>query len=165
MRDVLAALTGTPAADHVFTRRCDRCGSSAHGQPVLQHHELHTSRSYAGPVVAVAVSSAGPVGVDVEQVAAVAFPGFAGVALGPAERAGSDAARARAWTRKEAVLKAQGTGLRVDPRTVDVTSSRLPGHPPVHVFDVLGSGEIACAAAVASDRRPRLRVEDRGLSG
>ena len=165
VRDVLAELTGTPAADHVFSRGCDQCGSSAHGKPILQHPGLHTSRSYAGSAVAVAVSSAGPVGVDVEQVAAVCFPGFAAVALGPAERADSDAARARAWTRKEAVLKAQGTGLGIDPRTVDVTGSRLSGRPPVHVFDIPGGAGIACAAAVLVDRRPRLQVQDRGLTG
>lgn len=164
LREVLAELTGTAAADHVFVRTCDHCGDDAHGKPILQHPSLHTSRSSAADAVAVAVSSAGPVGVDVEQVTAASFAGFDEVALGPAEQAGSPTERARAWTRKEAVLKARGTGLRVDPRTVDVTGSRLAGRPPVHLFDVPCGLEFACAAAVLSERRPRLQREERDLS-
>lgn len=165
LRQVLAELTGTPAAAHVFDRTCQRCGDRSHGKPVLQHPSLHTSRSYAGGMLAVAVSTAGPVGVDVEQVSGTAFDGFAEVALAPDERDGTPSERTRAWTRKEAVLKARGTGLSVDPRTVDVRRDRVPGRPPCHLFDVAVPDGMVCAAAVLSHRRPRVRVEGRGLSG
>ncbi|MCY7364679.1 MAG: 4'-phosphopantetheinyl transferase superfamily protein [Frankiaceae bacterium] len=79
-------------------------------------------------MAAVAVSAAGPVGVDIEQVSGTAFDGFAEVALAPPERDGTPTERARAWTRKEADLKARGTGLTVDPRTV-VRRDRVRGRP------------------------------------
>jgi 4'-phosphopantetheinyl transferase len=69
--------------------------------------------------LAVAVADS-PCGVDVEDVAAVARSPVAAVLLAPAERdptgtASSAARLARTWVRKEAVLKATGHGLAVDP--------------------------------------------------
>lgn len=165
LREVLTELTGTPPAAHVFDRTCQRCCDPSHGKPVLQHPSLHTSRSYTDGLLAVAVSAAGPVGVDVEQVRGTAFDGFAEVALAPAERDGNPSGRARAWTRKEAVLKARGTGLTIDPRTVDVRRDRVRGRPPVHLFDIGTTDDIACAAAVLSLLRPRLRLELSDVSG
>jgi 4'-phosphopantetheinyl transferase len=66
-------------------------------------------------------------------VAATDFDGFAGWRSGPQEQDGPPAARARAWVRKEAVLKATGSGLATDPRTVDVRGSRVLG---AHLLDV-----------------------------
>lgn len=48
----------------------------------------------------------------------------------------------RTWTRTEAVLKAAGTGLAVDPRALRVSDAA--GHPEVRVLD-----PVAAAAAVA----------------
>lgn len=67
------------------------------------------------------------VGIDLEHSSGVGFPGFDDVVLTLAERrvlAGLASGRAplwrtAAWARKEALLKARGTGLRVDPATVE----------------------------------------------
>lgn len=163
LREVLTELTGTPAPEHVFTRTCGVCGGP-HGKPLLQHPDLHTSLSRSGQAVVVAVTGAGPVGVDVELVAATGFDGFEDVALAPGEGVSSLQDRARTWTRKEAVLKARGTGLTVDPRTVDVRRSPLAGRPPAHLLDVPARTGFACSAAVLARHAPQLRHEDRGLT-
>lgn len=131
-------------------RRCPRCGGP-HGRPELPGLPLHASLSRTPGRVAAAVSGAGPVGVDVETVERTGFDGFAAVALAPGERAADLPARARAWTRKEAVLKAAGTGLRVDPRTVDVRDDRLVDPWPARLVDVPVPAGTACAAAVLTD--------------
>ena len=155
LRDVLQELTRTAAQDHVLTRRCGACGGP-HGKPVLRHPELHVSLSSTEGLVAVAVTDAGPVGVDVELETRLGFAGFADVALAPGE---PDTRRGRTWTRKEAWLKATGTGLAVDPRTIDV-SVPTPG---VQLYDVPVADGIACAAAVLSTRRQVVSVERRVL--
>ena len=78
-------------------------------------------------LVAVAVAGGYDVGVDVEEVARSAFAGFPAVALHPQDRDGSPAERGLIWTRREAVLKATGVGLRTDPRSIRVSP---PGEPP-----------------------------------
>jgi 4'-phosphopantetheinyl transferase len=132
----------------VIERRCDRCGGS-HGKPVVTapsrvgagagplppglsragSRPLQASLSRAGSSVAVAVTFAGPVGVDIESVAEVARAGFDDVAFGDEEIAAlrgvpaANAAWARAalWTGKEAALKSTGAGLRVDPRDLSLS--------------------------------------------
>ena len=53
--------------------------------------------------------------------------GFAGVVLHPGERPPTDVVAAtRLWVRKEAVLKALGNGLNVDPRTLRLADPHLP---------------------------------------
>ena len=66
------------------------------------------------------------------------FPGFDDVALTPAERQLLAALppeeampwRAAAWARKEALLKARGTGLRVDPASVEAFAELRRRHRP-----------------------------------
>ena len=80
-------------------RLCPRCGSGTHGQPLVRvpaGRPPSVSLSYAGDLVAVAWSQAGPVGVDVE----VAGPPVDGI-----DR--------REWTEAEASFKAGGD-LRVE---------------------------------------------------
>ncbi|TFD30658.1 4'-phosphopantetheinyl transferase family protein [Cryobacterium cryoconiti] len=131
-------------------RSCPHCGGTDHGRPLVAVSPgagsgagpLHVSLSRAGRSAAFALTFLGPVGIDVESVAAVSRAGvdpalFDAVAFGPAELAAlsavpsSDAAdaRARMWTAKEAALKCTGDGLRVDPRDLTVG---LPGRedPP-----------------------------------
>lgn len=99
-----------------------------HGKPALQRGP-HFNLAHSADFVACAVCSVGVVGIDVE---AFERPGsvdelFARVAH-PREAAVRAAAPAprrrelfeRAWTRKEAALKAAGLGLSVDPRSIDV---------------------------------------------
>ena len=76
---------------------------------------MHVSLSRTPGLVVAAVSTAGPVGVDVEEVGRAAFPGFDDVAAHPQEGSGDPTV---SWVRKEAVLKATGWGLAIDPRGV-----------------------------------------------
>ena len=161
LRLVLSDLTGVAPRDHRIDHVCPSCGGSDHGRPVPRDMALHVSLAGTRSGVAVAVSSEAPVGVDVEQLSATRFDGFEGVVLGPAERAADDAERARAWTRKEAVLKARGTGLSVDPRAVDVRADRSGD---CWVLDLPAAPGLAAAVAVRSTQRPRLRLESRDLS-
>ena len=131
LAEVAAALLGIDPRDVVVTHRCAHCGSDRHGQPSaaapgLGGPAVHLSLARAGDLVAVAGRLAGPVGIDIELVERVAAAGFDDVAFSPTERAAIDASaapdtlRAELWTATEAVLKAAGTGLRTDPRLVEV---------------------------------------------
>lgn len=133
LRCVAAGFTGADPATLRFTRRCTSCGSDRHGKPALAGHPgVHASVSYADDVALVAVGDLGPLGVDVEQVDATGFSGFADVTLADVERPGFEGlsglevarSRARVWARKEAVLKATGHGLVVDPTQVVVSGPR-----------------------------------------
>lgn len=158
LQQVLTELTGR--AGHRLTRRCATCGGP-HGKPLLDDADLHVSLAAAPGLAVVAVTGAGPVGVDVEHVVAADFEGFDEVALGPGEVAVTAAERARAWVRKEARQKATGEGLAVDPRSVDVRRDRTDDG---FLLDVALSPGTACAVAVLCAGRPRLRVEERALS-
>ena len=127
---VLARYTGRRPADVRFDRTCGQCGEP-HGKPVLAGggagDGAEHSVAHSGDLVAVAVARA-PVGVDVERLEGRPHPlggdgdpeALARLVLSAAERAALAAVppteRARAflvaWTRKEAVTKATGDGLR-----------------------------------------------------
>jgi len=111
-RIAAGAILGQDPAAVTIDRSCADCGEQ-HGRPVIEGGP-HVSVSHSGDRVAVAVSSHGPLGVDVEA-AGRATEGIAGHLLAPAERGGAltpDAMLAY-WTRKEALVKATGDGLRV----------------------------------------------------
>ena len=125
-KTAIAACTGQRAADVSLDRTCRQCGRP-HGKPAVRGGGLELSVAHSGDLVAVAVAAA-PVGVDVEQLDGRSYePGgdnpasIARMVLAEAEQAALAAVhpsgRARAflvaWTRKEAVTKATGDGLRV----------------------------------------------------
>ena len=99
-------------------------GVHENGKPFVHHHPGEASHeislSHSGGVLLVAVSRAGEIGVDAEQIdpqvkhEAIARRFFAAeetaalAACSPAEREG---AFFRCWTRKEALVKALGDGL------------------------------------------------------
>jgi 4'-phosphopantetheinyl transferase len=126
-KTAIAAYTGQRPAEVTFDRTCPRCGQP-HGKPAIGGDSgLEHSVAHSGELIAVAVARA-PVGVDVERLdGRTRQPGggdpeaLARLVLAEDERAvlaaarPSDRARAFlvAWTRKEAVTKAKGDGLRV----------------------------------------------------
>jgi 4'-phosphopantetheinyl transferase len=135
------SVTGTDAAAVRVGRLCPQCGSASHGRPWVEVREgyagLQASVARSGPHVVTALAD-GPVGVDVEDVAAVARGWDPALVLAGDERADSDEDRARAWTRKEAVLKARGTGLATPMTTVVLVDSDWTdlAAPPGHVAAV-----------------------------
>lgn len=120
LRLLLGARLSVESSRLVFRREpCPLCGDP-HGRPALAGHARapHFSLSHGGDLAAIAVAPV-PVGIDVE-----AHPTAEGMAetsalLHPAEQAELAAAApeyrraafARLWVRKEAYLKALGTGL------------------------------------------------------
>ncbi|MFT3860755.1 4'-phosphopantetheinyl transferase family protein [Micropruina sp.] len=123
--------------------RCSRCRSGEHGVPFadFDQRRIALSISRAPGVIAAAASLDGSIGIDIERHQAAGFDGFATVALHPDEPAPASSADAtRLWVRKEAVLKALGSGLRIDPRTVRLATSDPPRllewpdpRPPEHL--------------------------------
>ena len=97
------------------------------------------------------------VGVDLEHSSGVTFPGFDDVALTPAERqllaalAPEEAMpwRAAAWARKEALLKARGTGLRIEPASVEAFAEHRDGTVLVDLDTVALGLPAGFAAALA----------------
>ena len=126
LRTAVAAETGLPAGQVVVRRDCPGC-ARPHGRPVLPGTGLHASVSHSGEVVAVALTRLGPVGVDVEAHVPLDHAALHPLLLGPGELAGDLGEFYRTWTRKEAVLKATGDGLRVPMAELSVGP---PGRPP-----------------------------------
>jgi 4'-phosphopantetheinyl transferase len=125
-------------ADVDLVQRCDRC-AGPHGRPtsvVAGRAGPFISLSHAGGFVA-AVAADRSVGVDLEPLAQDRLD-ITTVALSPDEQLQlatvAEAARGTAllrwWVRKEALLKATGEGLRMDPRHIQVTP---PWEPPAIV--------------------------------
>jgi len=137
-RSVLARYAGVGPGELAFE-------TGAHGKPCLSapHERVLFNASSSGPWALVAVSAGHELGVDVER-ADERFLGLEELArlarrvLTEAEQAALGRlpapARARAflraWTRKEALLKALGTGLSREPGTVEVGLGPL-STPPV----------------------------------
>lgn len=171
-RQVVGSIIGARSHAVRFDRTCPVCGHQ-HGRPtVVDHPGLHVSLSRTTSLVGLAVTTVGPVGIDVEEVENAAFAGYEEVALHPVERepAGPspervDRANATAWVRKEAALKALGTGLRTDPATVLTPPTGIPtvvvlGTEPVTVTDLVLDRRAARThvAAVAVEGDPAMVV-------
>jgi 4'-phosphopantetheinyl transferase len=175
-RVAVARLLDVPYEEVGLDQRCRRCGGG-HGRPVpvvAGGAAPWVSMTRNGGLVAVAVASV-PVGIDLEQEAARAA-GTPEGALSGQERAElrsiDPAGRRRAglvwWVRKEAVLKAVGTGLAVEPRHVVISPPWCPaavvtaptGWPAVRVADVHLSQGVAAAVALVGTAEPRVVVEE-----
>jgi 4'-phosphopantetheinyl transferase len=128
LRLAAARHLGIRPADVAVDRTCDRCGAQ-HGRPRLPGNGVQASVSHSGDIVAVAITSAGPVGVDVEAVRSIDFSAVTERVCTPGERNHVHAAADfyTFWTRKEAVLKATGEGLQRPMTDLEVTP---PGSAP-----------------------------------
>ncbi|MEU6895974.1 4'-phosphopantetheinyl transferase superfamily protein [Streptomyces sp. NPDC046557] len=124
LRRLLGAYLGTAPQDVPFVREpCPGC-AEPHGRPAVAHPDppLHFSLAHSHGMAAVAVSSA-VAGIDVERLPRDETVDVCTPALHPGEREelenldveGRRAAFGRIWTRKEAYLKALGTGLSRGP--------------------------------------------------
>lgn len=171
-RLTLADHTGCRPADIRIDRTCEECGGP-HGRPrvdIRSRAAIDVSVTHAGSFVAVALVEQGRVGVDIDVVPADYHDLIDAVAHSD-ERAGITSAHqfTQTWVRKEAILKAHGAGLRIEPngfvapepgRTPSLV--RLPGIGPLTCRlvdldvddDHLGSVAVLTATAV------RFEIED-----
>jgi 4'-phosphopantetheinyl transferase len=131
-------LLGRALARRLLARRLDlpadalRFVEDAQGKPMLDaaHGAASFNLSHSGDWVVCAIGDGRALGIDVqERTAAMARPEDFGRVFGPAERARIDAqpgeaariaAFARAWARKEALVKAVGLGLSLRLEAIDV---------------------------------------------
>ena len=115
------------AASITLDRTCPDCGTP-HGKPSVVGGGPQISVSHSGDVVLVAVTQAAPVGVDVEVINGdrMDYAAVLPSVCGPGESAFvTDLADfLTCWTRKEAVLKATGHGLRLAMPDVVVSPPR-----------------------------------------
>jgi 4'-phosphopantetheinyl transferase len=146
---------------------------SDQGQPLLAMGNWQTSLSHTDGYMALAVTAAGPVGIDIERAArADELPEIAGLVCHPTEF-GSIASQPSSglrllelWVRKEALLKAAGVGLA---RAMTGFPAPLGQVLPLSVrpgdstqLQMLDAGS-ACVAALAAP--PGSRVDCRWLRG
>lgn len=121
------ALRAHLGADIEVGRHCPSCGSTTHGRPWVRLADgtsTHVSLSRCGEHL-VTVVAEHPVGIDVESIEAVTSRWDPALVLHPSEKHPHDLkemrrlahdlkemrGRAAMWCRKEAILKALGTGL------------------------------------------------------
>ena len=143
-RLVVAALSGSTAGEVVIQQTCRWCGG-AHGRPSVQSPAgVFVSWSHAADRVLAAATTAGPVGVDVESVAAVTKA-----------RVPEDAP---AWVWNESLLKATGDGL-----TLPVDKADTGPGAAVTELDV-GEDYAACLTVLTADT-PVVQLRRFDLSG
>lgn len=122
----VASATGAEVAAVRAGRVCPHCGASDHGRPwaTVDGHAVGVSLARTTGLLALAVGP-GDIGVDVERVSRVAAAPLDAFTAGERTRAAGDVrSLAACWAVKEAVLKRDGRGLRVDPAAVDVDLGR-----------------------------------------
>ena len=134
VRALVAARQAVAPGRVGLDRTCPDC-QEPHGKVRVVGDDLSVSVSHSGDWVLVAATVEGEVGVDVESVDPALETGpLARLTLHPVEREAlrdvdpsrRAAAFARYWTRKEAVLKSTGDGLRSDPAQVRVSGPDEP---------------------------------------
>jgi 4'-phosphopantetheinyl transferase len=160
LRSVLGAHLGMSPAQVKVNRRCPKCGRP-HSKPRVAGAGVEVSVAHSGEPAVVAVTRAGPVGVDVEAIVPIDYRALLEAVCAPEERAqvvthGSFYAY---WTRKESVLKAIGLGLTVALSELWVTPPAEPPRilrapepiPPMVVADVSPDPGYAGAVAVLTE--------------
>lgn len=123
------------AADAIMLeRRCPDC-ARPHGKVTVAGHDIHLSITHGGDRVGVAFAQGHQVGLDVEPLdARVEVALVAPRVLAPAELARFERTPAhlrhrdfmKLWTRKEAIVKCVGVGMRSALRELEVTDVDEP---------------------------------------
>lgn len=163
LREVAARAGGIPAEEIRIVATCARCGAE-HGRPRIEWPDSagpawSASLSSCPDLVVAAVAPAGAaIGVDVEPDRSAESRGReAERRMAVVELIGEPSRTAiRRWVRTEAVLKADGRGLRVEPALVrfDGTAARLDDRSQVYrVVDRRIDGCLV-SVAVAGPIRP-----------
>lgn len=132
-KTIAAERLGLAVEDVSFDATCEDCGKP-HGRPRVPGADLALSISHSGELIGVAATPSVPVGLDVEAATRRAEDSLIEYALSPAEvasLAGLDAAQKAAaffvyWTRKEAVMKATGKGLRIPLQSITFSGHDEP---------------------------------------
>ncbi len=130
-----------------FDATCEDCGKP-HGRPRVPGADLTLSISHSGDLIGIAATPSVPVGLDVETATRRADDGLIEYALSPVEAehlAGLGAEEKAAaffvyWTRKEAVMKATGKGLRIPLQSITFSRYDEPA-------SLVSSGDPALAPA------------------
>ena len=124
-----------------------------HEKPYAKDSDIFFSVSHSGMCAAIAVDSA-EVGLDVERIADRDYMSAARRYYHPAEYAlvenSDDCLHAfyRIWTRKEAFLKREGTGIAARLNAFDSTSKELSGH--ILSFELSDYAVSVCSAGTLS---------------
>ncbi|GLZ13085.1 4'-phosphopantetheinyl transferase [Actinomadura sp. NBRC 104425] len=178
-RLAVGALRGMRPDRVPISRACADCGKP-HGRPVVDGGP-HVSVSHSGDRVAVALSPHGPLGVDVEAADRELGADIVRHVLGAAELEASAGGPGMGrdelltyWTRKEAVVKATGDGLRVPLTDVTVSPAaappallawgRRPDMPERIAMRTLDPGEGYAAAIALLDHPPGVPVVERSAA-
>lgn len=156
LRMVVAPELGCEPADVPVDATCPDCGKP-HGRPRVAGTDLELSVSHSGDRVGLAVVVGIPVGLDVESTARPVSDNLVAYALSDEERAQLDelpdaertAGFFRYWSRKEAVMKATGQGLRIPLRSFTVAP---PGETPRLVG--AANPELVAVTVVLADLEP-----------
>lgn len=153
-------------------RVCAHCGGTDHGRPwaEVDGSAVGVGLARTRGVLALAVGP-GPLGVDVERVSSVAAAPLDVFTAGERARAAGDVrVLAACWAAKEAVLKRDGRGLRVDPAEVDVDVDRGTAvfqwvEQPVTLLHPDADVVVAVAAGGAPVRVASAAMDPRGSAG
>lgn len=174
-RSLVAERTGEPPEAVPLERACRDCGRP-HGPPRIETDPpLRVSVTHSGAWVLLAAADR-PIGVDVELVG----PGILEIerillseherdAVTGLEGRARQVALTRAWVRKEAVLKALGTGMRSPMSELDIvhdssaTTARgrgVPGGVRVQIVDLtVDDAHLASLAVVNPDQQVRVHQQ------
>ncbi|WKD36969.1 4'-phosphopantetheinyl transferase family protein [Streptomyces xanthophaeus] len=158
LRVLLGARLGLDPREVTLVREDCPCCGGPHGRPAVAGGGVHFSLSHSGDLAYLAFAAV-PVGVDIEET-----PGADAVAdvldsLHPAETAEltalapprRPAALARVWSRKEACLKAAGTGLALGTAEPYVGSATAPAPVTGWILTDLPAPDGYAAALAVAD--------------
>ncbi|MFC4081646.1 4'-phosphopantetheinyl transferase family protein [Amycolatopsis samaneae] len=116
-----------------FDATCEDCGKP-HGRPRVPGSDLTLTISHSGDLIGVAATDGVPIGLDVETAGRRADESLIDYALTPAEQKAVSELTAEErsaaffvyWTRKEAVMKATGKGLKIPLQSITFSGHDEP---------------------------------------